>query len=271
MTVNGRESPRALVFDCDGVLAETERDVHLPAFNQAFEDFGLPVRWTDRQYAKKLLVAGGKERMATSIGPELVGALGRSAGGESIDQLLRRLHVRKAEIAAEILAAHPPHPRPGVRRLMTAAHAAGWKLAVASTSAEATVRLVARGALGAPLSNMLCVFAGDVVPAKKPHRAIYELAVATLEVDKKDTIVIEDSRNGLRAAHAAGLSCVITESDYTRGEDFSEAALVLSSLGDPDVPMVVLANRSSATPQGHLTLTDLEEILSGRDSRFSSG
>ena len=257
---------RALIFDCDGVLAETERDVHLPAFNEAFREFGLPVHWSDEEYAAKLRVSGGRERMATSFGPELVSTLGGPTDEESLEELLQRLHARKTEITAEILASRPPRARPGIRRIITAAHRAGWKLAVASTSAEATVRLVVRGALGAPLAGALVIFAGDVVSSKKPDPEIYELATATLGIDKNDTIAIEDSWNGLLAADAAGLTCVVTQSDYTRGEDFSEAELVLTSLGDPDAPMTVLANRSKAMPTGHLTLADLETILDGARS-----
>jgi HAD superfamily hydrolase (TIGR01509 family) len=252
---------RALILDCDGVLAETERDVHLPAFNQAFRELGVPVHWSDEEYGAKLRVSGGKERMATALGPELVMTLGGPIGENGLEDLLRRLHARKTAITAEILASRPLPARPGVRRLITAAHQAGWKLAVASTSAEATVRLVVRGALGAPLAETLVILAGDVVSSKKPDPEIYELAIATLGTSRNDAIAIEDSRNGLLAANAAGLACVITESHYTRGEDFTEAALVMTSLGDPETPMTILANRSKATPAGHLTLADFGTIL----------
>ncbi len=259
---------RALIFDCDGVLAETERDVHLPAFNQAFSEFGVPVHWSNDEYAAKLRVAGGRERMATSVSPELAGTLGGPAGEEGREELLQRLHARKTEITAEILALRPPRARPGVPRLIAEAHRAGWKLAVASTSAEATVQLVVRGALGAPLAAALVILAGDVVSSKKPDPEIYELAIATLGTSRDDAIAIEDSRNGLLAAKAAGLACVITESDYTRDEDFSEAALVMTSLGDPETPMTLLANRSNAVPTGHLRLADLETILDSARSRI---
>ena len=53
----------ALIFDCDGVLADTERDGHRPAFNQTFAEVGVPVRWSAQEYADKLRIGGGKERM----------------------------------------------------------------------------------------------------------------------------------------------------------------------------------------------------------------
>ena len=69
-------TPRSLIFDCDGVLSDTEPYGHLPAFNRMFAEFGLPVHWTTDEYAKKLLIGGGKERLATLLTPEFVTAAG---------------------------------------------------------------------------------------------------------------------------------------------------------------------------------------------------
>jgi beta-phosphoglucomutase-like phosphatase (HAD superfamily) len=101
------------------------------------------------------------------------------------------------------------------------------------------------------------VFAGDVVAAKKPDPAIYKLALARLGIGPEDAIVIEDSRNGLLAAVAAGLRCVVTVSGYTADEDMHEAVLVVTSLGDPGEPAKVLANRSAAEPGDLISLADL--------------
>jgi len=123
------------------------------------------------------------------------------------------------------------------------------------------VAVVLETVLGPERAERFAVVAGDVVAAKKPDPAIYELALERLGTTPAETIVIEDSRNGLLAATAAGLRCVITVSSFTRGEDFADAALVVSSLGDPDEPMTILANRSRATPASHVTLADLADVL----------
>ena len=108
------------------------------------------------------------------------------------------------------------------------------------------------------------ILAGDCVAHKKPAPDIYLLAVERLQVDPADALVVEDSRNGLEAASAAGLRCLVTVNGYTEHEDFGEAVLVVSSLGDPDGEQTtILANRSAGTPSGFVTLQDLEACLSG--------
>ncbi len=238
---------RALILDCDGVIADTERDLHLPAFNQAFAEAGLDLHWSDAEYASLLRIAGGKERMAAAL-------------PDSDRGLVEALHQRKAEILEQNLTGHGIRARPGVVRLIREADTAGWGLAVASTSSERSVRAVLAHAVGTELAGKLSILAGDVVATKKPDPAIYELAIARLGVRTSDAIAIEDSRNGLLAAVAAGLVTVITVSTYTSNEDFSEAALVLSDLGDPGAPMTVIAHRSALAPSSHLTLSDLERI-----------
>jgi beta-phosphoglucomutase-like phosphatase (HAD superfamily) len=124
---------------------------------------------------------------------------------------------------------------------------------------------VLTNAVGPATAARIPVFAGDVVPAKKPDPAIYRLTADRLGLDPADTLVIEDSRNGLLAATAAGFPCLVTVNGYTRDEDFGEAVLVVSELGDEDRPPVeVLANRSKARPGSYLTLADLRACLEGR-------
>jgi len=253
-----------LIFDCDGVLADTERHGHLPAFNQTFEEFGIPVHWSESDYAEKVTIGGGKERMLSALTDEVA----RSSESVPADleqrrDLVARLHRRKTELYTSIVDSGALPARPGIARIAADALAAGWTLAVASTSAEASVRSVLTHAVGPVLAAQIAVFAGDRVPAKKPAPDIYLLALTELGVPAGEVVVIEDSRNGLRAAHAAGLRTVVTVSSYTADEDFTEAQLVLSSLGDPapGEPAVVLDDPGSVRPGAFLTLDDLATIL----------
>jgi HAD superfamily hydrolase (TIGR01509 family) len=253
----------ALIFDCDGVIGDTERFGHLPAFNQTFSEFGLPVQWSADQYAELLKIGGGKERMATLLTPEFVAAAGLETDAAAQTAELARWHARKTAIYTDMVASGRIPARPGIARIVGQAQDAGWTLAVASTSAEASVQAILEFAVGPERAERFdLVLAGDVVARKKPAPDIYRMALDRLGVGPDVTLVIEDSRNGLLAAMGAGLRCLVTVSDYTADEDFSEAVLVVSSLGDPGgETATVLANRSAARPGAWLTLDDLQDCL----------
>jgi HAD superfamily hydrolase (TIGR01509 family) len=253
----------ALIFDCDGVLADTERYGHLPAFNQTFREFNLPVEWSVEEYGRRLKIGGGKERMASLLTPEFVAAAGLPTDPDEQAAEIARWHKRKTAIYTEMVGAGKLPPRPGIRRVITEAQDAGWQLGIASTSAEASVHAILEYAVGAERAGRFDVFlAGDCVPKKKPAPDIYLLALDRLGADPASVLVVEDSRNGLEAAAAAGLRCLVTVNGYTEKEDFSEAILVVSSLGDPDGEQAsVIANRSAARPGGFVTLADIEACL----------
>jgi len=255
----------ALVFDCDGVLADTERYGHLPSFNQTFREFGIPLEWSEEEYGRKLLIGGGKERIASELTPDFVRANGLPGDPDALAADVAKWHKRKTQLYTEMVAAGKLPPRPGVRRIISDAQDAGWKLAVASTSAEPSVRAILEYAVGPERAARFdVVLAGDCVPHKKPAPDIYLLALERLGVDPAGVLVIEDSRNGLEAAVAAGLSCLITVNGYTEDEDFSEAALVVSSLGDPgEERSVVIANRSPARPGDFVNGSHREACLRG--------
>lgn len=253
----------ALIFDCDGVLADTERDGHRVAFNQVFREFGLPLEWSEAEYGRKLLIAGGKERMASELTPEFVRANGLPSDPDGRAAELARWHRRKTEIYTGMVAAGRLPARPGIRRLIGEAQDAGWTLAVASTSAEPSVRAILDQVAGPERAARFdLVLAGDVVAHKKPAPDIYQLVLERLAVPAAKTLVIEDSRNGLLAAVGAGLRCLMTVNGYTEAEDASEAALVVSSLGDPGGEVTrILANRSAANPGEWIGVADLEACL----------
>jgi HAD superfamily hydrolase (TIGR01509 family) len=254
-----------LVFDCDGVLADTERHGHLPAFNQTFREVGLPVQWSEEEYGKLLRIGGGKERMTGIFTPDFVRLAGLPQDRETQLQLVADWHRRKTAIYTEMVKQGQLAPRPGISRIIGEAQDAGWNLAVASTSAEASVQAILGYAVGSDRASCFdLVLAGDCVAHKKPAPDIYLLALEQLKVSAEEVLVIEDSRNGLLAACGAGVRCLITVNGYTEQEDFTEATLVVSSLGDPNgEPTQVIANRSQARPGDFITLADLGACLGG--------
>jgi HAD superfamily hydrolase (TIGR01509 family) len=234
---------RALIFDCDGVVADTERDGHRVAFNRAFAARGLGVEWDVALYGELLAVAGGKERMR-----HYFGQVGWPEGVGDLDAFVADLHARKTGFYMEIVESGQLPARPGVKRLVDEAAASGLALAVCSTSNERSVNAVVEALLGPERRERFAtILAGDVVSRKKPDPEIYELAQQRLGMRGEECLVIEDNRNGLLAAKAAGMFCAVTTNAYTADEGFAEADLVVSSLGEPPGP--------------HVTLDDLKRLV----------
>lgn len=249
----------ALLFDCDGVLADTERDGHLVAFNDTFHELGVPFSWSAEQYAVLLEVGGGKERLRAYLEahPEHAAAVGQDR-----DAFVAEAHRRKSARYIELVEDGALPARPGVRRLVEEALAEGWHVAVASTSSERSVEAVLAHVVGAAnRARMSGVFAGDVVAHKKPAPDIYRLAVAETNGQPDHVVVVEDSPPGALAAHRAGLTHVVTESHFTRGAAFPHAASVLDHLGDPGAPAALHAGREVRSPAGLVDLAGLGSLL----------
>ena len=219
---------KALIFDCDGVLVDTERDAHRVGFNLAFKEFGVDAEWDVDLYGKLLLVAGGKERMRAYF--DEYGWPAGSDTAEQKDTLILALHKTKTRITAELVAGLPV--RPGILRIIDEAIAAGVTLGVCTTSNPKFIDAVLDLFGPERKAKFAFVHAGDVVARKKPAPDIYLLALETLGLPAHECMVVEDSRNGLLAALGAGLPTLVTTSTYTVDEDFTGAAKVVPELGD---------------------------------------
>lgn len=217
---------KALVFDCDGVLADTERDGHRVAFNQAFKEDNIDVEWDVAEYGRLLSVAGGKERMRYYF---------KNVAGQPLsDEHIDRLHKLKTAIYMELCEKGRLPIRPGIKRIVKEARDSGLILSVCSTSSFKSVTSLMKAILGEEYYGWFggAIFAGDIVNSKKPAPDIYNLMKDKFGLSGKECFVVEDSRNGLLAAVGAGMNCIVTVSHYFAGEDFSEADLVVSDLGE---------------------------------------
>jgi len=220
---------KALIFDVDGTLSETE-EAHREAFNRTFDAWGLGWHWTMEDYRGLLKTTGGKERIAAFKATLPVDE--NTLSPEQIAQM----HKEKTAVYGEILASGELELRPGVADLIAAGRAAGLKIAVATTTNTPNVEALTQCCWGQPATEIFdTIAAGDMVKAKKPAPDVFELALEQLGLPASECIGFEDSRNGVMSAHGAGLSVIVTPSIYTDHEDFSDAALCVPSVTDPQV------------------------------------
>lgn len=219
---------KALIFDCDGVLVDTEKDGHRVAFNRAFKAQGFNYEWSVEKYHELLQIAGGKERMK-----HFFNETGWPKGVQDKDKFLKKMHKLKTDLFMEIIESGELLLRPGIARLVDEAIQEGIILAVCSTSNERAVTLIVEKLLGLERrKHFSVILAGDVVSKKKPDPEIYNLVLKTLNLKAKECVVVEDSCNGLLAAKAANMPCVVTTNGYTESEDTSEGDLVVPELGE---------------------------------------
>ena len=215
---------KALIFDVDGTLAETE-EAHRTAFNRVFERHGLGWHWSMQDYRELLKTTGGKERMRAFQATLPAGERRLS------DEEIAALHKEKTAIYGEILAAGELELRPGVAALIDAARAAGLRVAVATTTNLPNVEALTRCCWGRPAEEIFDVIAaGDQVRAKKPAPDVFNLALERLGLPAGACVAFEDSLNGVRSARGADLRVVVTPSIYTDDQDFSAAQLVVPTL-----------------------------------------
>jgi HAD superfamily hydrolase (TIGR01509 family) len=220
---------KALIFDQDGVIIDTERDGHRVAFNQTFKEFGYDFEWDVEKYHELLQVSGGKERMRHYLHTE---GFGVKVKPEEEDDLIKRMHKQKTATFIGLIESGKLPLRPGVKRLMQEAMDMGLTLGVCTTSNERAAHAVAYNILRDIQFDF--VLAGDVVSKKKPDPEIYNLALQKTGLKPEECIVVEDSRNGVLAATAAGMHVVATTNVYTEREDLSGADIIVTCLGDPD-------------------------------------
>ena len=222
----------ALLFDVDGTLADTE-ETHRLAFNAAFSGAGLEWNWDEALYEKLLLVTGGRERIRFFIDHHAPSF--RPAG--DLDACIAGLHRDKTRIYVETLSKGDVPLRAGVERLIREAREQGLRLAIATTTTPENVYSLLEHSFSTDATGWFeLIAAADAAPNKKPAPDVYHYALEHLGLPAERCLAIEDSANGLIAARQAGVEVLITVNGYTRGQDFSNAAVVLDGLGEPDSP-----------------------------------
>ena len=233
-------SLKAIIFDVDGTLANTE-EIHRQSFNSAFDEFGLGYHWSEQEYTGLLSISGGRERITAYLKARDF----KVKGDFNLREFALRLHQRKSEIYRDNLLAGHVGLRSGVLRLITEAKQKGIKLGIATATSKPNVETLLQHNLGKDAMTLFdAVVTCDIVKDKKPSPAVYQFAIAELGLTPGRCIAIEDTMNGNKAARAAGLKTVITTHAFTIDNDFTGASLVINQLGEPDQPFNVISGKS---------------------------
>ncbi|MBE0669410.1 MAG: HAD-IA family hydrolase [Anaerolineales bacterium] len=247
---------KAVFFDQDGVIIDTERDGHRVSFNMTFKEFGFTDEWDVEYYHELLQIAGGKERMKHHWKTK---GFSKPLTEEEIDNLVKEMHKRKTALFVELIETGKLPLRPGIHRFMKEAMDAGLKIAVCTTSNEQAAKAITEKILSDIKFDI--VLAGDVVEKKKPDPAIYNLALSKLGLKPDEVIVVEDSKNGLTAAKAAGANVVVTTNHYTEKEDVSAGDIIVSCLGEASGEKAELRKGNLADFDGVVRVKQLMELF----------
>lgn len=200
---------KALIFDLDGLLADTEA-LHCRAYQMALLEHNVELREADY----------GEHWVRRGHGITEWLALQR------LDLDPRALRSRKSRHYLDLLATSL-RPMDGALELLQQWHGKK-KIALASSSYRDAVDGVLTGLGIAAFFEV--VVSGLDVPRVKPAPDIFLKAARQLNVEPANCLVLEDAEKGVMAAHLAGMHCVAVPNSYTRHHDFSRAARICSSL-----------------------------------------
>lgn len=255
-TTDGAMAMKLAIFDVDGTLVDSERHGHRVAFNEAFREHGLPYHWDEAEYGVLLRITGGDRRLKSYL---------LEQGHDEADAaaLATKLHQRKTQIFRERCAAGAIPARPGTVRLLDELASAGVVVAVATTGTRSWVSALLERTFG--LDRFAAIITGTEVPQLKPAPDAYVETLRHLGMSPAESVAIEDSANGLAAAHGAGLPCLVVVNDYTARQDFSAAELVVDGFGEPG-HATVLRGRTDALVDGAVRPATLDRLV-GPDRR----
>jgi HAD superfamily hydrolase (TIGR01509 family) len=218
---------RALLWDVDGTLAETERDGHRVAFNMTFEQFGFDWRWSVERYGELLKVAGGRERMLA----DFVTHDDVPADPREREELAATMHRQKNIFYAELVHEGRLSLRPGVTDLMEDCRRSGVLMGITTTTSRSNLEALMSVQFGDDWrESFATVVVGENVRRKKPDPEVFEIALSELALTPAEAIAIEDSPAGVAAAKAASIPVIVTRSTYFADAPMPGAAAVGAAL-----------------------------------------
>lgn len=225
-------SLKAIVFDLDGTLAETD-EIQRNAFNAAFREAGVSWIWAPAAWARLRRVVQDADKIELFAQHNELKAPSAGAVAEIL--------ALKSRIELSLLESGGASLRPGVARLITEARLSGVKLAICARSGRTALDFLLFNRFGPDGLDWfdVIVTADDFDEIPTPLQA-YAKLTSRLKVDPNSCIAIEDDQDGVDAAALSGFRVIATPGLYTGLGDFSRASLVVSDLGRPSDPFEVI-------------------------------
>jgi beta-phosphoglucomutase len=221
--------PRAVIFDMDGVLTDSE-----PLINEAaiamFGELGLEV--TPDDFVP--FIGTGEDRYLSGV-----------AEKHGFSMHLASAKKRTYEIYLSLVP-HRLRSFTGAVELVQRCRDAGFKIAVASSADRIKVEANLRQ-IGLPPESWDALISGDDVQDKKPAPDLYLAAARALDLVPADCVVVEDAPNGIQAARAAGIRCIAVAQTFRAGE-LASADLVRPTVADITVEDLRGATQLTSTP-----------------------
>ena len=204
---------KTVIFDMDGVIIDSE-PIHHDAFFKVFDDLNIEVSELYYDNLKGFSTKNAMQRIVDDF----------QLNNESVAELVERkrsyfndLFDTKTDLRLI----------PGVFRLIQDLHQKGLQLILASSSAKVTIdRIFRRFELYPYFTHII---SGEEFPQSKPNPAIFLRAQELSQHSKQECIVIEDSTNGILAAHRAEIFCIAYKSENSHNQDLSLADAVIDN------------------------------------------
>lgn len=208
---------QTVIFDMDGVIVDTE-PVHHYAYFQHFNELNIEV--------SAEMFASFTGNSTKNVFQKIKDHFQISTETETLVQRKRTIFNEAFDTKEDLFLLE------GVEDLIKKLHQSGIQLILASSASKVTIdRVFKRFQLHSYFSHII---SGEDFPESKPNPAIFNEAVRLSNTPKENCIIIEDSTNGIKAAHAAGVFCVGYKSINSHKQDYSLANIVIDKFEDLD-------------------------------------
>ena len=231
---------KAVFWDVDGTIADTELCGHRVAFNLAFKDFDLDWNWNEEHYMDLLKISGGYKRIIHYR---------NEVHSEISDSQCSKIQSRKSFHYKNLIQSGKIKVREGVFRLIDELSSNDIEQFIVTTSGRESLEPFLNTSLSSHIDHFSSVITYENVSNHKPYPDAYQLALQLSQKSEVNCLAIEDSMNGVAAAKAAKLNCLLTLPPWKNSTNniTNKANACVNSLGNLKHPSKVIYGKKLIT------------------------